>query len=413
MKAAILTIGDEILIGQIIDTNSAWIASRLTDLGIDVVQTLSIADEENAIYQAVNNLLQTVELIITTGGLGPTSDDKTKYALCNLFGGRLILHEESLHQISLIFSKRGLPLTETNKNQAVVPSSCTPIVNLYGTAPGMVFHQNNSMLISLPGVPFEMKEMFNNDVVPILAHLEGRREVVRYSINTFGIAESFLSDMLTDFERAMPSNVRLAYLPGPSGIKLRLTAFGNSRESLHQQIDNLSVILNEMLNPYIFGYNDDTLPIVVSRLLRERNKKIAVAESCTGGYISHLITQIPGSSDLFIGGVVAYDNSIKTGVLGVNSDVIATHGAVSSQTVSQMLDGVLRVFACDYAIAVSGIAGPSGGTTDKPVGTTWIGVASNKNQRIEHFTLGNLRDINIQRAAFTALNELRKLIHSE
>lgn len=410
MKAAVLTIGDELIIGQVVDTNSAWLSEQLTDAGFEVIRIVSIPDNPIVIEDVANELLELADLVISTGGLGPTSDDRTKQVLCKMFGGELIMHEPSLEVITKLFQKRGLPLTDTNKNQALVPSSCTPILNLNGTAPGMLFKRRNSLFVALPGVPFEMKSMFDTGVLPLINELNVGTQVLRFTVNTFGIAESFLSDMLSPFESQLPQNIALAYLPGPSGIRLRLTARGSKGESLVSLIQREVDKLRQLLGTAIYGFNSDTLPSVVLDLLSKREKTLAVAESCTGGYVSHLLTQIPGSSQVFKGGIVAYSNELKVNILKVNPEVIADYGAVSRETVNQMLDGVIACCSADYAIAISGIAGPTGETPGKPVGTTWIGVASATNRNLELHTFGNLRDINIQRASYSALNMLRLML---
>lgn len=412
MKAAILTIGDELIIGQVIDTNSAWLSERLTDAGFEVIRIVSIPDNPVIIESVANELLELADLVISTGGLGPTSDDRTKQVLCKMFGGELIMHEPSLEVITKLFQKRGLPLTETNKNQALVPSSCTPILNQNGTAPGMLFKRRNSLFVALPGVPFEMKSMFDTGVLPLINELNVGTQVMRFTVNTFGIAESFLSDMLSTFESQLPQNIGLAYLPSPSGIRLRFTARVSKGENLGSLIQGEVDKLHQLLGTAIYGYNSDTMPSVVLDLLRKQEKTLAVAESCTGGYVAHLLTQIPGSSLVFKGGIVAYSNELKVNILNVDKKVIADFGAVSRETVNQMLDGVLACCNADYAIAISGIAGPTGDTPGKPVGTTWIGVASATNRNLELHTFGTLRDINIQRASYTALNMLRLLLLS-
>jgi nicotinamide-nucleotide amidase len=405
MKAAIITIGDELLIGQVVDTNSAWLAEKLTELGFTITTIVTIPDEATAIKAAISSLLDKNNFIITTGGLGPTSDDITKQTLADLYGGKLVFHEESLRNIEHLFSKRGLPVSETNKKQALVPSSCLPLVNRYGTAPGMLFETKDHILVTLPGVPFEMKGIFNDELLPFLNKRLQHQKLSRVTINTFGIPESFLSDKLADFEKELKANdVKIAYLPSPSGIRIRLTS--KSKDKLTFFAEELQKRLGE----HVFGLNDDTLPKIVSERLRKEKKVLAVAESCTGGYLSHLITKIPGSSDIFNGGIVAYSNEIKHRVLGVPVSIMETHGAVSKETVNAMLDGVFKVYNSDIAVAISGIAGPTGATPGKPVGTTWIGVASKTKRVVKLYTFGNLREINIQRASYTALFEVLKLL---
>lgn len=410
MKAALLTIGDELIVGQVIDTNSAWLSERLTDAGFEVIRIVSIPDNPAIIEDVANELLELADVVISTGGLGPTSDDRTKQVLCKMFGGELILHEPSLEVITKLFHKRGLPLTETNKNQALIPSSCTPILNLNGTAPGMLFKRKNSLFVALPGVPFEMKSMFDTGVLPLIDGMNVGAQVFRFTVNTFGIAESFLSDRLSTFESQLPQNVGLAYLPSPAGIRLRFTAKGSERENLSSLVQGEVNKLQQLLGTAIYGYNSDTLPSVVLDLLRKQEKTLAVAESCTGGYVAHQLTLIPGSSQVFKGGIVAYSNELKANILNVDNNVISDYGAVSRETVNQMLDGAIACCRADYAIAISGIAGPTGDTPGKPVGTTWIGVASTTSRNLELHTFGNLRDVNIQRASYTALNMLRLML---
>ncbi len=411
MKAAVLTIGDELLIGQIVDTNSVWIADKLTNLGFDVIKILSISDSPDAIAAAVNELMAQANLVVSTGGLGPTSDDRTKETLCKLFGGELQVHPPSLSLIEQLFQKRGLHLTETNRNQAFIPSSCIPVLNHHGTAPGMIFRKENAYLVSLPGVPFEMKDMFTQEVEPFLKQNFILPSITRITVNTFGIPESFLSDRLRSFEQFLNfSGIALAYLPGPSGIKLRLTARGDNLIKNNTLLDNAIEELKKVIGEYIYGFNDESLPVVLSNKLREKQATLALAESCTGGYLSHLITQLAGSSEIYKGGVVAYSNEVKQNLLGVNPELLSIYGAVSQQVVEAMLDGVFKIFNTEYAIAVSGIAGPTGATNNKPVGTTWIGVASKAERHVELYTFGNLREINIQRSAYTALFQLLKLI---
>ncbi|MGE0076531.1 MAG: competence/damage-inducible protein A [Bacteroidales bacterium] len=413
MKAEIITIGDEILIGQIVDTNSAWISQQLNLLGINVVQITSIPDTEEAIYTAVDQSLKRCDIVIMTGGLGPTSDDITKPTLCKFFGGNLTLHEPSLEIVREIFSKRGLPLTESNRKQAEVPSSCEVLPNYLGTAPGMLFRNDSKVLVSMPGVPFEMKGIMEESVIPLLKRMVGGQIIIHRTINTFGIPESFLSDKLQIFESKLPSNIKLAYLPSPSGIRLRLSGFSDIHSTLNSEINQFIDFLRKEIPEYIFGYGNTSLAAVVGQMLKVINSTISTAESCTGGMIAHLITEIAGSSNYFKGSVVAYSNDIKSKVLNVNSSDINEYGAVSQQVVEQMAVGAKELLNTDYAIAVSGIAGPDGGSELKPVGTVWIAVASAKNVISKKYMFSNQRDINITRAANTALNLLRELMLQE
>lgn len=413
MNAEIITIGDEILIGQIVDTNSAWIAEQLNRIGIRIVQITSISDSEGAIYKTIDQSLSKSDVVILTGGLGPTSDDITKTTLCKYFGDKLILHEPSLSLIKEFFRKRGSPLTESNRKQAEVPSSCTVLLNYYGTAPGMLFRYKNKILTSLPGVPFEMKEIMNDSVIPLLREINQNQVIIHRVVNTFGIPESHLSDKLQGFERKIPKHIGLAYLPSPSGIKLRLSGYSDSRERLNGEINMLIDILKSNIPEYIFGYGNTSLSEVVGQMLGTIGSTVSTAESCTGGMVSHLITEIPGSSDYYKGSVVAYANTVKTALLDVDVQALTVNGAVSQQVAEQMAVGVQKLIGTDYSLAISGIAGPTGGTEQKPVGLAWIAVSSKSNLLSRKFVYGNQRDINILRASNSALNMLRELILAE
>ncbi len=413
MNAGIITIGDELLIGQVVDTNSAWIATRLNSLGFAVERILSVSDTEQAICESVNEAIDRYDLTIVTGGLGPTSDDVTKESLRRIFGGEMITDAQSLELIEIFCSKRGIAVTETNRKQADVPSSCTVLPNYFGTAPGMLFKKGIHMLVSLPGVPFEMKALFENEVTPLLKQLPVEGVIIHKVIHTFGIAESILSDVLNEFEKSISPSIKLAYLPDPSGIRLRLSAYGNDRKLLSQQVDEAIEKLRATIPQYIFGYGETSLPEVVGKMLLSCNATVSVAESCTGGKISHLIVEIPGASSYFNGGVVAYSNQVKENLLGVKHQTLIKYGAVSREAVEEMAVGSLNLLSTDYSIAVSGIAGPDGGTPDKPAGLVWIAAASVNSLEVEKYIFSNDRSINIQRASYSALNMLRKLLLKE
>jgi len=410
MKAEIITIGDELLIGQVVDTNSAWMAQQLNIIGIDVKQITSISDDKRHILNTLTDASSRAELIIITGGLGPTNDDITKKTLCEYFNTNLVFNELMYLNIQSLFKSLGLKVTEINKAQAEVPENCEPILNSCGTAPGMWFEQNGKVFVSMPGVPFEMKQMMGNSILPKLKikfHLEF---VCHKTILTQGISESFLSEIIADWEKELPSFVKLAYLPSPGIVRLRLTAKGNDENKMTDEINHQTSLLQKIISEYIYGYDNDKLEALIGLLLKKNNKTIATAESCTGGYIAHLITSISGSSAYFKGSVVCYANEIKTKLLDVEEESIIKNGAVSEEVVKQMALNVRNLFNVDYAIATSGIAGPDGGTEVKPVGTTWIAIA-NKNQVFaKRFTFGENRERNIQKAAITALNLLRKQI---
>ncbi len=413
MNAAIVTIGQEILIGQIVDTNSAWMASELNSIGIDVKKIISISDSIHEIESTVNELAKTFEIILLTGGLGPTNDDITKQALCKLFDSKLILHTDTLNHIEQLFKKRKLPLTELNRLQAFVPDKCEILFNSIGTAPGMWFKASSGIVVSLPGVPFEMKSIMEQQVLPKLKELSGNQVIVHKTIQTFGIPESFLAEKLMEWENQLPANVSLAYLPSPISIRLRLSSKGNDRikidRFLTQQVNKLQLLIPE----YIFGFETDSLSSVVGKILISKNRSLSVAESCTGGYLAHLITQISGSSGYFKGGIIAYSNQVKSSVLGVSTQSIEQFGAVSREVVEEMAIGARKLLNTDYAIATSGIAGPTGATPSKPVGLVCISIATPKRTISESFTFTNDRERNIIRCSATALNMLRLELMSE
>jgi len=407
MNAAILTIGQEILIGQIVDTNSSWIATQLNSIGVEVHLMLSISDSGDIIIDNINQLVNKYDLVLATGGLGPTSDDITKPALCKFFNCNLTVHEPTLQHIKNLFSSRGLPITELNIKQAEVPECCEVLFNPLGTAPGMWFCINKSILVSMPGVPFEMKSIMENHVLPRISAIDSSQTIIHRTIHTFGLPESFLAEKLSIWEKELPSTISLAYLPSPTSIRLRLSSTGNNRIEIDNLIKKQIEKLKEIIPEQIFGFDDDTLPVVVGHLLRTMNAKLAVAESCTGGSISQMITTISGSSDYFCGGVVAYANEVKQSLLGVNYELISKHGAVSQQVVEAMEIGIRERLNSDYSIATSRIAGPSGGTPEKPVGTIWISVSSRKHVESKMFRFSNDRERNIIRSSATAMNMLR------
>ena len=413
MYATIITIGDEILIGQIVDTNSAWMGNELNKVGVKVRQIISISDTDEQIKSTVKQSINDSDIVLITGGLGPTNDDITKQALCQLFGSELVVHEPTLEHIRQIFAKRGLPLTDLNARQAEVPSNCEVLHNRLGTAPGMWFQVDGKAVVAMPGVPFEMKAIMQEHILPRLLAISGGESIVHRTIQTFGLPESFLAERLTEWEAKMPNNIKVAYLPNPTSIRIRLSSSGPKKELLELEIQKQVEALMKIIPNNIFGHEDDTMASVVGDLLVEHGLKLAVAESCTGGTIAHLITQQPGSSRYFTGGVVAYANDIKISALGVDGHLIETHGAVSQQVVEAMANGVMHRFSTDYAIATSGIAGPTGATPGKPVGTVWVAVSSRHTAVSQMFSFGSNREQNILRSSVSALNMLRLLILSE
>jgi nicotinamide-nucleotide amidase len=407
MKAEIITIGDELLIGQVVDTNSAWMAEQLNLLGINVHQITSISDNREHILTTLLEASKRADVLLITGGLGPTNDDITKETLCEYFDSPLVFNKEAYQQIEQLFSQRGFPVTALNDMQAMLPECCTPLPNSGGTAPGMWFEKDNTIYISMPGVPFEMKSIMTREVLPRLASFS-HETIVHKTILTQGVGESFLAATISEWENKLSENIKLAYLPQPGLVRLRLTASGKNSEKLKTELELVTSELVRLIPEHIFGYNDDTLEELIGKQLRANNLTLATAESCTGGYIAHLITGVSGSSDYFKGSIVAYSNEIKEKILGVRQETLITYGAVSEATVKEMAEGARKMLGTDCAIAVSGIAGPLGGTDEKPVGTTWIAISSPAGLVAEKFLLGEHRGRNIRKAAITALNMLRK-----
>jgi nicotinamide-nucleotide amidase len=410
MNAAIITIGDEILIGQIVDTNSAWIAENLSLLGINITEIRSIPDKREQIIRTLKEFNQSVDLVIISGGLGPTSDDITKASLNEYFGGQMLEAPEVLNHIIDLFNKRGFVLSETNRLQAIIPDNCIVLRNPSGTAPGMWFEKANTIFVSLPGVPFEMKDIFMLDLLPRLTERINGAMIYHRTVMTQGLPESFLAAKIKSWEESLPENVKLAYLPRPGIVRLRLTAMGTTKNELEQLLQIEIDKLHKIIPKHIFSFRDEALEEVVGRLLKNYGMTLCTAESCTGGRIANLITSVPGSSAYFRGAIVAYDNEIKMNELSVEESVLLNLGAVSDKVVEQMAEGVRKKFNCDYGIGVSGIAGPSGGSLEKPVGTTWIAISSTKKTVSKMFNLGEHRGRNIEKASINALNMLRVII---
>lgn len=403
----IITIGDEILIGQIVDTNSAWMGVELNNAGFNVKQITTVGDDEQQIIKALDLAKNRADIILITGGLGPTKDDITKHTLCKYFNSKLIFDKNVFDYVKQLFAARGREVSETNRKQAEVPHNCIPVLNKKGTAPGMMFEQEGKLFISMPGVPWEMMNMMTEDVIPVLKKNFSSVTIFHKTVLTQGVGESFLADMIEDWENNLPQHMKLAYLPSAGMVKLRLSARSNQHDLEKQVTAEFEKIL-PLINDYVYGFDNDTIESVVGKLLRDKKQTLATAESCTGGYLSHLITSIPGSSDYFTGSVIAYDNKIKTETLGIDASIIENHGAVSEQAVSAMAENIRIKFNTGYALAISGIAGPSGATPEKPVGTIWIALSSTDKTIAKKFLLGTDRFRNIQVASTTALNMLRK-----
>lgn len=412
ITATIITIGDELLIGQVIDTNSAWMARKLNKTGIMVHQRVAVGDVWDDIWNALNAAAEQSPIILITGGLGPTADDITKPLLCAYFGGKLVMHEPTLAHVTYLFEqvfKRPGPLLERNRKQAEVPDVCTVLKNERGTAPGMLFEKNGRIFISLPGVPHEMQGLMQDHVLPLLQERFRLQHVGHRTLLTAGTGESVIAEMLKDFEPNLPSFMKLAYLPAYGMVRLRLTATGE-RSMVEHALDTQFATLQQIVKDQLVTNEDIPMQEVVGRLLKRAGATMATAESCTGGNIAHLITTVPGASAWFAGSVVSYDNSIKQRVLGVQQSTLSTDGAVSEATVTEMARGVLHLMQTDYAVAVSGIMGPDGGTPEKPVGTVWMAAANNSTVKTKLIHLRFDRQRNIDITSVQALNFLRQFI---
>lgn len=410
MTASIITIGDELLIGQVVDTNSAWLGQEMSKLGVKICLRLAVGDDKNEIVKALDIAKKKSEIIFITGGLGPTKDDLTKEVLCAYFGCKLMIHDEVLADIKKFFSRRKKPMIESNTKQAEVPDCCTPIRNLLGTAPGMWFERENKIFVSMPGVPFEMKAMMTNTVIPMLRKKFSFPSIVHRTILTAGIGESFLAEKISQWENSLPHHLKLAYLPSLSQVRLRISGYGNEELPLRAEIKEQEEKLLPLIDKYVFGFDEDTLEKVVGDLLKKKNATLSTAESCTGGYIAHKITSVPGSSAYFKGSVVSYANEVKENFLGVKKESLEKSGAVSEPVVTEMATGILQKMKTDFSIAVSGIAGPDGGTQEKPVGTVWMAVGTRDKVYTKLFQFDRDRMMNIEMTGMAALNTLRLIL---
>ena len=408
--AEIITIGDELLIGQVIDTNSAWLGQKLNEIGIKVKQITTVSDDRDHLLKAFSEAQGRADLVLITGGLGPTKDDLTKKTLCEFFGVGLVFHSPSFEIISELFKARGREITETNKLQAMVLENCSVLINKNGTAPGMWIEHNRTIFISMPGVPNEMKGLMENEVIPRFKERFKLDPILHRTILTQGIGESFLSDLIEKWELALPSYIKLAYLPGAGILRLRLTASGKSEALLNTELDNQIKELKVIAGEFIFGYESDSLEEIIGKLLVESNKTLGTVESCTGGFLAHKITSISGSSAYYQGSILPYSNTLKMALLNVEKNLIDKHGAVSKEVVSKLAESGKKILNTDYCIATSGIAGPTGGSEEKPVGTVWIAIAHPDGTLVWKVQLGSNRIRIISETALHALNGLRKLI---
>ena len=409
MKCEVISIGDELLIGQTINTNASWIGEQINILGFTISHCLVISDLKNDIINALDQAYKRSDIIIITGGLGPTNDDITKHTLTEYFNTSLELDIEIEKNIIDYFTNRNLPILQSNRDQALIPKSCQVLPNSRGSASGMWFEKKGVVFISLPGVPYEMKGIMNDHVFSRLLALKGDENIIiNKTIRTHGMGESFLAEVIKSWEKKLANeNIKLAYLPSPGIVKLRLSIIGKDRKSSEEKLNSYILKLKKLIPEQIYGYDTDTMEGVVSNLLKEKKHTLSTAESCTGGNISKMITSISGSSSFFNGSLVTYTNKSKSQLLDVNDQVIEKHGAVSQQVVEQMAQNIRLKFDSDYGISTSGIAGPTGGTLEKPVGTVWIAVASEKKVISKKLNLGYNRERNIHVSSLSVLNLLR------
>jgi nicotinamide-nucleotide amidase len=407
ITAELLTIGDEILYGQIVDTNSQWMSVELSNAGIKVVRKTTVGDIEDEILTAFSEAEKRADIILITGGLGPTSDDLTKPCLAKYFNCGLKMHAEALEEVTEFFTSRGRELTEVNRQQAALPECCEKVTNKMGTAPGMWFERNGVIFVSMPGVPHEMKRMMTDIIIPKLKQTFKTPVIHHKVIRTAGIGESVLAEKIEAWEKALPPHIKLAYLPSLGEVKLRLTSLGDSLADLENESEALTEKLNERIGHFVYGYGEDPLEVAVGIQLREKKLTLAVAESCTGGYLSHLITSVPGSSQYFLGSIIPYDYEIKMRQLGVKPETLDKYGAVSEETIREMANLVRAKFNTDIGVATSGVAGPGGATTEKPVGTVWIAYSDKHQTVAKKLQLSKDRLINIKIASIGVLNLIR------
>ncbi len=414
MNCEIISIGDEILIGQITNTNAQWMSTQLNLTGVNVARMTTIGDNRDEMLRAFAEAEKRTDLIMITGGLGPTNDDLTKPVLCEYFNAKLVFNEACYKDVENIFKKHNAPMLEVNRRQAEVPDNCIPIRNKNGTAPGMWFERKGKIFVSMPGVPHEMKAMMSEFVIPEIKKKFQLRTIYHTSVLTQGVGESFLAERIKDWERSLAEKeIKLAYLPSAGMVRLRLSISVENESDLRKIVETKITELHQLIPELIYGYErygeeQDTLEKIIGELLRKKNQTLSTAESCTGGYIAHLISSVAGSSDYFRASIVAYANEIKMQELGVKKETLDKHGAVSKETAKQMAIGAKKKFKTDFAIATTGIAGPSGGTLEKPVGMVWIAIATPTKIITEKFQFNDNRERNIRRTALSALNMFRK-----
>ncbi len=410
VRAEIITIGDEILYGQILDTNTQWISLELDKLGIKTIRKSSVGDQASEITQILIEAAERADLVFITGGLGPTKDDLTKKVLADYFDCGLAMHPEALQDVTDFFAKRGRELSDINRDQALLPTKAQFVPNKQGTAPCMWFEEKGVVWVSMPGVPFEMKAIMETEVLPRVTKHFKTPVIFHKVIKTVGIGESYLSDLIQDWELALPEHIKLAYLPSLGIVKLRLTAFGDDLRTLSADVETVLAQVMPLISSYVFGYEKEELAEVVGALLRKEKASLGLAESCTGGHLAHQFTQISGSSDYFKGCIVSYANEVKMDQLGVSSSILSEFGAVSEACITAMAEGARKVLGSTYSLATSGIAGPSGGSTEKPVGTIWIALAHPGGVITRKLQLAGTRIQNIHMTSLAAINLLRRFL---
>jgi nicotinamide-nucleotide amidase len=410
VRAEIITIGDEILYGQILDTNTQWISLELDKLGIKTIRKSSVGDQASEITQILQEASSRADIVFITGGLGPTKDDLTKKVLADFFNCGLAMHPEALQDVTEFFAKRGRELSDINRDQALLPTKAQFVPNKQGTAPCMWFEEKGVIWVSMPGVPFEMKAIMETEVLPrVIKHFK-TPVIFHKVIKTVGIGESYLSDLIQEWELSLPSHIKLAYLPSLGIVKLRLTAFGDDLDSLSADVETELARVMPLISSFVFGYEKEELAEVVGHILRKTKTSLGVAESCTGGHLAHQFTQISGSSDYFTGGIVSYANQVKMEQLGVSASILSEFGAVSEPCIRAMAEGARKVLGTTYALATSGIAGPTGGTEEKPVGTVWIALAHPEGVITRKLQLAGTRMQNIHMTSLASINLLRRFL---
>jgi nicotinamide-nucleotide amidase len=413
MKVHIITIGDEILIGQIIDSNSAWMAQQLNLIGANIEQITSISDTNEAIKNAMKIASETADIVLMTGGLGPTKDDITKKSMAEYFGAKMIFDEPTWERIEGLFQKWGRSTTPAHREQCFMPDNALILKNKMGTAPGMWFEFDNTVFVSMPGVPYEMKYLMEFEVLPKLKTTFKRKPIAHRTILTVGEGESRIAARVESIESNLPDYIKLAFLPNLGNVRLRLSGTHEDEAFLNQELDKYAAEIEILIAELIYGYDTDNLESAIGRMLKERNLTIATAESCTGGFVAHKLTSISGSSAYYMGSVIAYDNQVKINQLSVQESTLKAHGAVSEATVIEMVKGAVRLLGTDIAVATSGIAGPGGGTEEKPVGTIWIAVGNAERVQTKLIKAGKSRIKNIEYASVYALSEVRQFLLSK